>query len=64
MVGDMDAADIWIPTPEELAARAESSASAKKPAPGGRRRPVRGQMRVRRSATGTSDTKPGEPSER
>jgi hypothetical protein len=63
VVTDKSAADIWIPTPEELAERAEPSAGVKAAA-GRRRRPVRGQMRVRQPATGSGDEKLGEPRER
>ena len=55
--------DIWIPTPEELAERAEAAVGARSAA-GRRRRPIRGPMQVRPSATGTPDEKPEEPSGR
>ena len=55
--------DIWIPTPEELAERAEADVGAKSAA-GRRRRPVRGPMQVRRSVTVAPGEKPEEPRER
>jgi hypothetical protein len=51
---------IWIPTPEELADLTSQDDSGRS-SRGRRRRPTRGQMRVRASATQQRDYKPGEP---